>query len=136
MNRISSTAVTVALAATLLVATAPAAQARNLAKPRPSASVVTGGWFDVALNWLGGFIVSAPQGQADRGVEKGTFFPIPIPIPPSAVDRVLYRPQRLHFRRRGLAGGCAASPRAHGAGGFSGLSCFREVSDVARSSDR
>jgi hypothetical protein len=82
MNRISSTAVTVALAATLLVATAPAAQARNLAKPRPSASVATGGWFDAALNWLGGFIVGAPQGQAARGVEKATIFPIPIPLKP------------------------------------------------------
>ena len=53
MNRISSTAVTVALAATLLVAAAPAAQARNLAKPRPSASVVPGGLFDAALNVAG-----------------------------------------------------------------------------------
>jgi hypothetical protein len=55
MNRISSTAVAAALAATLLVAAAPAAQARNLAKPRPAAAVATGGWVDAALNWLGGF---------------------------------------------------------------------------------
>jgi hypothetical protein len=81
MNRISSTAVTVALAATLLVATAPAAQARNLAKPRPSAAVVTGGWVDLALNWLTGFIVGAPQGQAARSVEKLTIYPIP-PLQP------------------------------------------------------
>ncbi len=81
MNRISSTAVTVALAATLLVATAPAAQARNLAKPRPSASVVTGGWFDAALSWLGGFIVSTPHGQAARSVEKLGIYPVPPPQP-------------------------------------------------------
>ena len=66
MNRISSTAVTVALAATLLAATAPAAQARNLAKPQPSASVVAGGLFDAALSWLGSFFVTAPHGQAAR----------------------------------------------------------------------
>ena len=87
MNRISSTAVTVALAATLLVATAPAAQARNLAKPRTSVSVVTGGWVDAALNWLGNFFVSAPQGQAVRSVEKDTTVPPP-PIPfPGGVYR-------------------------------------------------
>jgi hypothetical protein len=81
MNRISSTAVTVALAATLLVAAAPAAQARNIAKPRPAATVVvTGGWFDAALNWLG-FFVGAPQGQAARSVEKATTYPTPIPFP-------------------------------------------------------
>ena len=79
MNRISSTVVTVALAATLLVATAPAAQARDLAKPRPSASVVTGGWFDAVLNLLGGFFVSAPHGQAAPSVEKVTGYPIPLP---------------------------------------------------------
>jgi hypothetical protein len=79
MNRISSTAVTVALAATLLVATAPAAQARNLAKPRPAASVVTGGWVDAALNWLGGFFVGAPHGQTARSTEKALY---PIEIPP------------------------------------------------------
>jgi hypothetical protein len=81
MNRIHSTAVALALAATLLVATAPAAQARTLAKPQPSASVVTGGWFDAALAWLGGFFVSAPQGQAAQRGEKTTIYPVPIPIP-------------------------------------------------------
>jgi hypothetical protein len=80
MNRISSTAVAAALAATLLVAAAPAAQARNLAKPRPSASVVTGGWVDAALTWLGGFFVGAPQGQAARSTEKVTY-PVPLPLP-------------------------------------------------------
>lgn len=79
MNRISSTAVTVALAATLLVAAAPAAQARSHAKPQSAAAVVTGGWVDAALNWLGGFFVGAPQGQAARSVEKATTYPIPIP---------------------------------------------------------
>jgi hypothetical protein len=80
MNRIFSTAVTVALAATLLAATAPAAQARNLAKPRPAAVVVTGGWVDAVLNLLGSFFVSAPHGQAARSVEKVTY-PVPIPFP-------------------------------------------------------
>jgi len=79
MNRISSTAVTVALAATLLVAAAPAAQARSHAKPQPAAVVVTGGWVDAALNWLGGFFVGAPHGQAARSTEKVTIFPIPLP---------------------------------------------------------
>ncbi len=79
MNRISSTAVTVALAATLLVAAAPAAQARNLAKPQTTASVVAGGLFDAALKWLGGFFAGTPQGQTVRSTEKvGT----PIPLPP------------------------------------------------------
>jgi hypothetical protein len=80
MTRISSTAVAAALAATLLVATAPAAQARNLAKPRPSASVVTGGWVDAALTWLDGVFVNAPHGQAARSTEKVTY-PPPIPFP-------------------------------------------------------
>ena len=79
MNRISSTAVTVALAATLLVAAAPAAQARNLAKPQSSASVVAGGVFDAALKWLGGFFVGTPQGRTVRSTEKVT---TPIPLPP------------------------------------------------------
>jgi hypothetical protein len=81
MNRISSTAVTFALAATLLVATAPAAQARNLAEPRPSATIFTGGLFDAALNWLGGFFAGAPHGQAARSMEKNTIYPPPIPFP-------------------------------------------------------
>lgn len=79
MNRISSTAVTVALAATLLVAAAPAAQARSHARPQPVAAVVAGGWFDAALSWLGGFFVGAPHGQAVRSTEKGTVYPIPVP---------------------------------------------------------
>jgi hypothetical protein len=79
MNRISSTAVAAALAATLLVAAAPAAQARNFAKPRPAAAVATGGWVDAALNWLGGFFVGAPHGQAARSTEKATIYPIPFP---------------------------------------------------------
>jgi hypothetical protein len=79
MNRISSTAVTVALAATLLVAAAPAAQARNLAKPQPSASVVAGGLFDAALKWLGGFFVGTPNGQTARSREKALYTPIEIP---------------------------------------------------------
>jgi hypothetical protein len=78
MNRISSTAVTVALAATLLVATAPAAQAREISKPRPAASAVTGGWFDAALAWLGGVLVSAPHGREARSTEKTTIYPTPI----------------------------------------------------------
>lgn len=91
MNRISTTAVTVALAATLLVATAPAAQARNISKPRPAASVVTGGWFDAALAWLGGFFVGAPRGQEARGAEKVTYYPIPLdggykPMTGSCID--------------------------------------------------
>jgi hypothetical protein len=81
MNRIPSTAVAVALAATLLAAAAPAAQARNLAKPQAAAAVVVGGWFDAALNWLGGFFVGAPQGQAARSTEKVTGYPVPVPIP-------------------------------------------------------
>jgi len=79
MNRISSTAVTAALAATLLVATAPAAQARNLAKPQPTASVVAGGLFDAAMSWLGSFFVGAPQRQTARSTEKLTYIPIPFP---------------------------------------------------------
>lgn len=79
MNRISSTVVTVALAATLLVAAAPAAQARNLEKAQPSASVVAGGLFDAALKWLGGFFVGTPQGQTARSTEKVTIYPIPLP---------------------------------------------------------
>ena len=82
MNRISSTVVTAALAATLLVATAPAAQARNLAKPQPTASVVTSGLFDAAMSWLGSFFVGAPQRQTARSTEKVTVYPIPISIPP------------------------------------------------------
>lgn len=81
MNRISSTAVTVALAATLLVAAAPAAQARSHAKPQSAAAVVTGGWVDAALNWLGGFFVGAPQGQTARSTEKVTTYPTPVPLP-------------------------------------------------------
>jgi hypothetical protein len=79
MNRISSTAVTVALAATLLVAAAPAAQARSHAKPQPSASVVAGGLFDAALKWLGGFFVGTPNGQRARSTEKAIYTPIEIP---------------------------------------------------------
>lgn len=79
MNRISSTAVTVALAATLLVAAAPAAQARSHARPQPAVSVAAGGWFDAALNWLGGFFVGAPQGQAARSTEQVKIYPIPLP---------------------------------------------------------
>ncbi|HTG33104.1 MAG TPA: hypothetical protein VLB76_09250 [Thermoanaerobaculia bacterium] len=91
MNRISSTAVTVALAATLLVAAAPAAQARNLTKPQPSASVVAGGLFDAALKWLGGFFVGTPQGQTARSTEKVTIYPIPLdggykPMTGSCID--------------------------------------------------
>jgi hypothetical protein len=82
MNRISSTTVTVALAATLLVAAAPAAQARGNARPQPVAAVIAGGWFDAALSWLGGFFVGAPHGQAARSTEKVTTYPTPIPIPP------------------------------------------------------
>jgi len=77
MNRISSTVVTVALAATLLAAAAPAAQARNLEKAQPSASVVAGGLFDAALKWLGGFFVGTPQRQTARSTEKVTIYPIP-----------------------------------------------------------
>jgi hypothetical protein len=79
MNRISSTAVTVALAATLLVAAAPAAQARGNARPQPVAAVVAGGWFDAALSWLDGFFAGAPHRQRVRSTEKGTIYPIPIP---------------------------------------------------------
>jgi hypothetical protein len=80
MNRIPSTAVALALAATLLVAAAPAAQARNLAKPQPAVSVVTGGLLDAALTWLGSFFVGAPQGQTVRSMEKATNV-VPIPFP-------------------------------------------------------
>lgn len=89
MNRISSTAVTVALAATLLVAAAPAAQARSHAKPQPAATVVTGGWVDAALAWLGGVFVSAPHGQEARSAEKTTIYPTPIvykPMTGSCID--------------------------------------------------
>jgi len=79
MNRISSTVVTVALAATLLIAAAPAAQARNLAKPQASASVVAGGLFDAALKWLGGFFAGTPQGQTARSTEKVGIYPLPLP---------------------------------------------------------
>jgi hypothetical protein len=81
MNRISSTAVTVALAATLLVATAPVAQARNLAKPQPAASVAAGGLLDAALSWLGSFFVTTPQRQTARSTEKATTL-YPIALPP------------------------------------------------------
>ena len=63
MTRISRTVSAVVLSAALLIAVSPAAQARTPERhqaPRPAV-----GWFDMALAWLGDFVVGAPKGAQD-----------------------------------------------------------------------
>jgi hypothetical protein len=82
MNRIPRTAVAFVLSAALLAATAPAAHARTLAKPQPSAPIAAGGWFDAALAWVGGLGLGIPHTQGTRSMEKATSVPISSPTGP------------------------------------------------------
>jgi hypothetical protein len=81
MNRIPRTVGTFALAATLLTAAVPAAQARTLANPQ--APSVSGSLFDVASAWLRDLGFSALFGVAHQApTMKSTTIPLsPPPVP-------------------------------------------------------
>jgi hypothetical protein len=67
MNRFPRTLVTMVLIAALLVAVAPAVQARPLAKPRISVQPVGGDWLEAAMVWLSGLFQAEPARQTTRG---------------------------------------------------------------------
>jgi hypothetical protein len=78
MNRISRTAMALALSTTLFAATAPALQARTL--PQLQVPSLPGGWFDAVLAWAGGIVNGkTPHTQDVRSTAKSV---IPI-APPS-----------------------------------------------------
>jgi hypothetical protein len=61
MNRFPRTFVTMVLIAALLVAVAPAVQARPLAKPHISIQPVGGDWLEAAMVWLNRLFQPEPQ---------------------------------------------------------------------------
>lgn len=71
MNRTPRTLIAVLLAFALLVAVAPVAQARTLAKPQPTPRLNADGWLDAALMWVGSFFIDAPR-QPRQGQNKAT----------------------------------------------------------------
>jgi hypothetical protein len=78
MNRISRTAIALALSTTLFAVTAPAAQARGFANPQ--VPTFSGSWLDAALAWVGNLAIGAPQTREARSMAKSV-----IPITPPSV---------------------------------------------------
>jgi len=75
MTRISRTVSAAVLSAALLVAVSPAAQARTLERhqaPRPAVS-----WLDMAIAWLGDFMVGTPR-TAQNFAKTTTYTTYPI----------------------------------------------------------
>ena len=64
MTRFPRTFVTLVLIAVLLVAVAPAVQARPLAKPHISLQPVGGDWLGAAIVWLNRLFQAEPEPQA------------------------------------------------------------------------
>ena len=80
MNRLPRTTVTLALAATLLSAAVPAAQARTFSHSQsPSAS---GSWVDLALGWLGNFSLGAPPAARSHQTPTAKSTTLPLPTEP------------------------------------------------------
>jgi hypothetical protein len=63
MSRIPRVLAAAALSVALLVAAAPAAHARTLAKPKSPDSVIEL-WLSATLGWVNGLLTAAPQPQA------------------------------------------------------------------------
>jgi len=64
MTRFPRTFVTLVLIAVLLVAVAPAVQARPLAKPHISLQPAGGDWLEAAIVWLNRLFQAEPEPQA------------------------------------------------------------------------
>jgi hypothetical protein len=76
MNRISRTAMALALSTTLFAATAPALQARTL--PQLQVPSLSGGWLDATLAWVGDLVSGkAPHAQSVRSTAKSGTLIIP-----------------------------------------------------------
>jgi hypothetical protein len=78
MNRISRTAMALALSTTLFAVTSPALQARPL--PQLQVPSLSGSWLDDALAWVGNLAIGAPQTREARSMAKSV-----IPITPPSV---------------------------------------------------
>ena len=74
------------LSAALLIAAAPAAQARSLNRHIVSQPA---SWFDAALSWLSAQLVGAPQAPVARGPQTKSITvskPAPEPMTSSCID--------------------------------------------------
>ena len=78
MNRFPRTFVTMVLIAALLVAVAPAVQARPLAKPHISIQPVGGDWLAAAMVWLNSLFQAEPQAPARTTPQKAGTIPPPV----------------------------------------------------------
>jgi hypothetical protein len=72
MNRFPRTFVTTVLIAALLVAVAPAVQARPLAKPHVSVQPVGGDWLEAAIVWLNRLFQAEPQASPRKAYTTPT----------------------------------------------------------------
>jgi hypothetical protein len=68
MSRMPRICLVVTLSFVLLAATVPVAQARTLAKPQSSNSVISS-WLNAALAWIGDFVVGSSHGQTAHGTK-------------------------------------------------------------------